>query len=383
MKKELKILLLEDVADDAGLVDHALRKERLSFVSKRVDTREDFIDALHDFIPDVVLSDHGLPQFNSIEALQLCREQGMTAPFILVTGTVSEEFAVNCLKQGADDYVLKSNLSRLPSAIVSSLSKREAEEKKKIAEEELRKQNEELIEANDKLVKTNRELDNFVYSVSHNLRAPLASVLGLINVAKMDDEERGNHFDPFFRMMEKSIYKLDETLKEILDYSRNSRGDVKIEKIDPERFFYESLEKLKYLSGTHQVEAGFRWEGHEGVYSDAYRIRMIFNNMISNAIKYSDPAKNKKLLNVTIKVSDTVTMVFEDNGIGIRESLLPYIFNMFYRGTEKSEGAGLGLYIVKEAVEKLEGKIDVKSREGVGSVFTITLANRHHVLQNG
>lgn len=383
MKKELKILLLEDVADDAGLVDHTLRKEKLSFVSKRVDTREGFIDALHDFIPDVVLSDHGLPQFNSIEALQLCREQGLTAPFILVTGTVSEEFAVNCLKQGADDYVLKSNLSRLPSAIVSSLSKREAEEKKKIAEEELRKQNGELIEANDKLVKTNRELDNFVYSVSHNLRAPLASVLGLINIAKMDDEARGKHFDPFFHMMEKSIHKLDETLREILDYSRNSRGDVKIEKIDPERFFNESLEKLKYLSNTHQVEVGFRSEGHEGVYSDAYRIKMIFNNMISNAIKYSDPAKSKKLLNVTIKVSDTVTMVFEDNGIGMRESLLPYIFNMFYRGTEKSEGAGLGLYIVKEAVEKLGGKIDVTSREGVGSVFTITLANRHHVLQHG
>lgn len=383
MKKELKILLLEDVADDAGLVDHALRKERLSFVSKRVDTREDFIEALNGFIPDVVLSDHGLPQFNSIEALQLCREQGLTVPFILVTGTVSEEFAVNCLKQGADDYVLKSNLSRLPSAIVSSLSKREAEEKKKIAEEELRKQNEELIEANEKLVKTNTELDNFVYSVSHNLRAPLASVLGLINVAKMDDEERGKHFDPFFRMMEKSIHKLDETLKEILDYSRNSRGDIQIEKIDPEGFFYESLEKLKYLSNTHQVEAGFRWEGPDAIYSDAYRVKMIFNNMISNAIKYSDPSKNKKLLNVTVKVSDKVTMVFEDNGIGMRESLLPYIFNMFYRGTEKSEGAGLGLYIVKEAVEKLEGKIDVESREGVGSVFTITLANQQHGLQNG
>jgi signal transduction histidine kinase len=110
---------------------------------------------------------------------------------------------------------------------------------------------------------------------------------------------------------------------------------------------------------------------------------MIFNNMISNAIKYSDPAKSRKLLNVTIKVSDKVTMIFEDNGIGMRESLLPYIFNMFYRGTEKSEGAGLGLYIVKEAVEKLEGKIHVESREGVGSVFTITLANQHHVLQNG
>jgi signal transduction histidine kinase len=383
MKKELKILLLEDVADDAGLVDHALRKERLSFISQRVDTRESFIEALHDFIPDVVLSDHGLPQFNSIEALQLCREQGLTAPFILVTGTVSEEFAVNCLKQGADDYVLKSNLSRLPSAIVNSLNKREAEENKKIAQEELRRQNEELISANKKLVKTNTELDNFVYSVSHNLRAPLSSVLGLINVAKMEEEAKKAHFTPFLSMMEKSIQKLDETLREILDYSRNSRGDIRIEKVDPERFFYESLEKLKYLSNTHQVEARFRSEGPDIVYSDAYRIRMIFNNMIANAIKYSDPSKPRKLVTVTVKVTDKVTMVFEDNGIGMRESLLPHIFDMFYRGTERSEGAGLGLYIVKEAVEKLNGRIDVESREGVGSVFTITLANQNQAVKNG
>ncbi len=117
MNQAMKIVMLEDLEEDAGLIDRVLKKEKFSYTRVRVDTRDEFIDALEKFGPDLVLSDHSLPQFNSIEALQICKQQRPDIPFILVTGAVSEEFAVNCLKQGADDYVLKSNLSRLPLAI--------------------------------------------------------------------------------------------------------------------------------------------------------------------------------------------------------------------------------------------------------------------------
>src|ERR1041385_1148659 len=113
MSKELRILMLEDLEDDAGLLDRALTKEKIAFTRMRVDTREEFIDALHSFGPDLILSDHALPQFNSIEALKIVQETNLEIPFIIVTGSVSEEFAVNCIKKGVDDYVLKSNLSRL------------------------------------------------------------------------------------------------------------------------------------------------------------------------------------------------------------------------------------------------------------------------------
>src|SRR5687767_8575974 len=225
MEKELRILMLEDHEEDAGLVDRVLRKEKVAFVCLRVDTRDEFIQALETFKPDIILSDHSLPQFNSIEALKICQAKRIDAPFILVTGAVSEEFAVNCLKRGADDYVLKSNLSRLPLAIRYALKQHRYESNRQLQGEMLRKQNEELT-------KINKELDSFVYSVSHDLRSPLTSILGLINVAKLDTTKNKESVDNYFDMIERSVLKLDETLREILDYSRNARGELIISEID-------------------------------------------------------------------------------------------------------------------------------------------------------
>src|SRR5690606_19170594 len=144
MEKELKVLVLEDLEDDMEMIHRVLTRAGLHVKTKRVDTREEFLQALEDFEADIILSDHALPQFNSVEALKLCRKEGLQIPFIVVTGAVSEEFAVNTLKQGADNYVLKSNLARLPSAINSALKHREDEVAKIRATEELVLQNEEL-----------------------------------------------------------------------------------------------------------------------------------------------------------------------------------------------------------------------------------------------
>lgn len=121
--KELKILFLEDSAYDAELIGHILKKAGIDFSFKLVDTREEYLQSLSEYVPDLVLADHSLFHFNSEEALKIFKETGLKVPFILVTGTVSEEFAVKILKQGADDYLLKDNLARLPNAILSSLEK--------------------------------------------------------------------------------------------------------------------------------------------------------------------------------------------------------------------------------------------------------------------
>jgi DNA-binding response OmpR family regulator len=132
MERDLKILMLEDLPEDIGLIEHILRKEGIHFESRYADTKDEYVRALEEFHPDVILSDHALPQFNSVEALTICRKNSLNTPFILVTGTVSEEFAVSCLKQGADDYVLKSNLVRLPTAIINALKQRNVELKRKM-----------------------------------------------------------------------------------------------------------------------------------------------------------------------------------------------------------------------------------------------------------
>lgn len=366
----LRILLLEDVEDDAELIIHLLTKEGLEFTTYRVDTKSDFIDALRTRLYDVILSDHSLPQFNSSEALKICQRAGIEVPFILVTGTVSEEFAVKSLKQGADDYVLKSNLKRLPTSITNAIKQRRLEAERKMAEVTLRTQNEELL-------KINQELDSFVYSVSHNLRAPLMSLLGLVQISSFDNHQRDEVYDQYFNMMRSSITKLDETIKEILEYSRNARNEVSIAEIVFATMLSDSIEKLKYLEGFDQLDIKVDITGDQHhFYSDPHRLSVVLGNILSNAIKYRDTTKSKSWISITVSITNhAVDVTFQDNGIGIAEDLLDKIFKMFYRGTELSSGAGLGLYIVKETVQKLQGSIELQSELGEGSTFKLSVPN--------
>jgi signal transduction histidine kinase len=373
MERDLKILMLEDLPEDIGLIEHILRKEGIVFESRYADTKEEYVRALEDFHPDVILSDHALPQFNSVEALTICRKSSLNTPFILVTGTVSEEFAVSCLKQGADDYVLKSNLVRLPTAIINALKQRNVELKRKKAERTLRKQNEELV-------KINKELDSFVYSVSHNLRAPLMSVLGLLRLAQLEVERSANDTNlllSYFSMMEHSINKLDDTLKEILDYSRNARSELKHEQVNLKAMIDDGFDRLKYHEGSDQIEKFLTVEEENPLYSDPNRLSVVFNNLISNSIKYRDLRKKNQYIRIHAVVNGAGARIeFSDNGIGIPEELLNKIYDMFFRATERSEGAGLGLYIVKETIEKLGGRIETNSTLGVGTSFVLEIPNQ-------
>lgn len=365
-KKKLKILMLEDNENDVLLIERVLRKDNLIFESERVDTRDEFNEAIRRFKPDVVLSDHGLPQFNSREALRICVKERAFMPFILVTGTMSDEFAISSLRDGADDYILKSNLSRLPSAIRRAMKERRLERLKREARHALRNQNKELL-------KVNKELDNFVYSVSHNLKGPLASMMGLLNIAKSMDQ--GQQFVSVHDMMRASVGKLDDTLKEIIEYSKNSRNEVQVGEIDWLIIIQSCLDKLGYLDKENLIQKRIHVDTKEPFYSDGNRIGIVFTNLLSNAILYSD--KNREaVVDIEVKADDeTAILVVRDNGIGISETVLPKIFDMFYRGTEESHGAGLGLYIAKEIVTKLKGNIEIQSDFGVGTTVTIKIPN--------
>lgn len=370
MEKELRILMLEDTEEDAGLIDRALKKEKIAFTRIRVDTPQEFTDALEGFNPDIILSDHSLPQFNSIEALEICKQKKIYIPFILVTGAVSEEFAVNCLKRGADDYVLKSNLSRLPTAIQYAIRQRQYENNRVKQEEMLRQQNEELI-------KINKELDSFVYSISHNLRSPLSSVLGLVNVSKLEMEKSSETVDHYFQMIEGSILKLDKTLQEILDYSQNTRTELEISEVDMKKLIAECFEQMKYLKGYTEIIKQVEVQQDTPFYSDTHRLSIIFNSVISNSIRYSDRSKNRQVIKITARINPAyATITIYDNGIGIAQDHLPRVFNMFFRATERSDGAGLGLYIVKEMIGKLKGTITITSIGYQETVVTFTIPNK-------
>lgn len=366
----LRILFLEDVEEDAELVERSLRSEGMIFTFHRVDSKTEFLKAIREQPYDVILSDHSLPQFNSSEALKLCRRAGIIVPFILVTGSVSDEFAITKLKQGADDYILKSNLSRLPTAIMNSVKQHRLQRERLEAELALRSQNAELI-------KINNELDSFVYSVSHDIKAPLRSLLGLLNISMLDKHPRHPVYNKYFKMMEDSVTKLDETLKEILEYSRNSRSEITLGQIDFNTLLSNSMSKMEYMDGYRKIKIDTLIIGDDKVFfTDEYRLSVVLENLLSNAIKYCDLGKEKPFLHISLVINDLETEIkFQDNGIGIDRSLMPKIFNMFFRGTERSDGAGLGLYIVKETVDKLNGTITVSSTLGRGTDFKVLIPN--------
>lgn len=370
MKGTLKILSLEDLEEDFFLITHALKKADLRFEAKRVDDKNEFTRALDEFGADVILCDHSLPQFDSHEALQIFHERKLQIPFILVTGAVSEEFAVSSLKHGADDYVLKSNLARLPNVIDHALKQKEAERQKVEAAQALARQNEALT-------KINKELDSFVYSISHNLRAPLMSVLGLLDLATNESDSVIMH--QYHEMMKSSVCKLDDTLKEILEYSRNARQGLVVNEINFEKIINDNFERMQFMPGYDRISKEIFIEGQDQFYSDRYRLSLILNNLISNAIKYADPSKEVSIINISVQLRpDSALLIFRDNGIGIEDGYMQKVFNMFFRATAKNEGAGLGLYIVKEAVEKLGGSIALDSQMGLGTRFQIELPNLVH-----
>ena len=260
-------------------------------------------------------------------------------------------------------------------------------EKEKRADElilanlELKFQNEEkenrateLSISNKELVKTNTELDRFVYSVSHDLRSPLTSILGLISLIEEDSREPETLEQ--VKMIRESINRLDGFIKNIMSYSQNNRTGLETVKIPIEKTINEIVNSVRNIKEAKGILFQIGIDEQQPFYSDWQRFNTIMENLISNAIKYHTNEATGRYLNVTGTAdSEGLKLSISDNGIGIDAPYHDKIFDMFYRLSSKTSGSGFGLYIVKETLEKMQGNIEVQSEKGVGSTFIITLKN--------
>jgi PAS domain S-box-containing protein len=221
----------------------------------------------------------------------------------------------------------------------------------------------------------NTELDNFVYKVSHDLRAPLSSILGLVNLAKLP----GNTDNPieYINIIGEKVDRLDQFIGDVLSHSKNLKLDIAVAKVELAEVIAHTFSDLSYLEGASEIKRNISIEGIE-FFSDPWRVSEVLRNLISNSIKYRNlDSRIQSEINIKIRVDHLrADISFTDNGIGIDEESLSRIFEMFYRASEQSDGSGIGLYIVKNAVEKLGGKISVQSKPGVGTRFHIILPNR-------
>lgn len=236
----------------------------------------------------------------------------------------------------------------------------------RIVEESLNRKNQELERANE-------ELDRFVYSASHDLSAPLKSILGLVTISKMDPDTGSSR--KYLDDIEKSVVKLDSFIGEILDYSRNKRAEILPEQIKLKELCSEILDNLKYMEGYSRIEFQLDQLDNSVVSQDKTRLRIILSNLISNAIKFQKSAPwHKPNVRITIAKDHGKTLInIEDNGEGISPEFTERVFHMFFRASEGSKGSGLGLYIAKESARKIGGNIALKSEPGKGSVFTVEI----------
>lgn len=240
--------------------------------------------------------------------------------------------------------------------------------------QDLVEQQKKLSEVNKSLTISNKELDSFVYHTSHDLKAPLKSVLGLVDLAKREDIQ--NKLTQYHDMMESSIHKLEEFISSIIQYSSNSKSDVHIKLIDFDKLIANAISEIQYHDAFEKIEIKKNIESNGSFYSDEKRIQIIINNLISNAIKYYDKNKRNSQISININQVNGATRInIKDNGIGIKTEHQNKVFQMFYRASEKSYGSGLGLYIINETIKKLNGKITLDSKEGEFTIFTIDLPN--------
>ncbi|HOX82035.1 MAG TPA: HAMP domain-containing sensor histidine kinase [Chryseolinea sp.] len=243
------------------------------------------------------------------------------------------------------------------------------------SEEKLKEKQEEIESQNQCLTKANTELDQFVYSASHDLRSPLTSIMGLVTVAKRSENPR--EVVRCLDMIDSRVKRLDDLIKDIVSFSRNSRVDVNKQSVNVHRTVSEILEDFSIEEFKHTIDFKLDIPMETSIDTDPTRLKIILSNLIGNSIKHHDKRNANPFVAIQFNPCNNGfnAITVSDNGPGIALEYQSKIFDMFYRANERAEGSGLGLYIVKETITKLSGSIQLESSPGKGTTFTISLPN--------
>lgn len=363
--KPIRVLHLEDNPDDRDIVKCSLSAGGLSCRIQSVQTREAFEDFVKNQTWDLILADLTLPGFDGYEALDLARLSCPSTPFIFVTGTMGEEVAVETLKHGATDFILKHRLGRLDSAVRRAL--KEASERR-----QRQKADAELLRYTEALERSNRELDAFAYAASHDLKAPLRVIQ---NASKWLEEDLESHLTTetreHMRLLRSRVRRMERLLDDLLEYSRIGRetGAAPAETINAAILVENILAMLVPPKGfTVEVDPALA-----SVEVTRMPLQEILINLLSNAIKHHD----KKVGRIEVYVDDLQTdyrFSVRDDGPGIPAQFHEQIFKMFQtlKPRDKVEGSGMGLALALKHVEVSGGEMKLESAPGLGSTFSFT-----------
>jgi len=366
VEKPLKVLIVEDSEDDTLLVIRELKLGDYTPTFQRVDTAAAMQTALRNQEWDVIVADYNLPSFSALEALRLLKDSGLDLPFIIVSGSITDETAVAAMKAGAHDYIMKDNLKRLVSAI-----------ERELHEAEVRRERKHLQRRVVEYEELNTLKSTLLSTVSHELRTPLTTIKGYSTMLlDYDRRLKRNEKQEYLSAIDRATDRMTELVDHLLDMSRLEAGLLKLDKTPT---------NITALLQTTIAEARLRTPGHKIVLnlpkavlklnSDGRRIRQVVDNLINNATKYS---KVGSIVTVEAKSQDSELVIsVADQGKGIPrenvEKIFDRMFNLEHRLAQDPGGLGLGLALCKALVEAHGGRIWVESELGKGSVFHFAL----------
>jgi signal transduction histidine kinase len=362
----LHFVLIEDNPIDVELVQRALRRDGFDFTSVVVQNPEDFTREISAHRPDLVLADYNLPQWSGMEALEILKREQPDVPLILVTGALGEMTAVECLKSGVTDYILKGALARLPVAIRRALQAEHLLKKSKQAEQE----KEEYLQ---ELQRSNAELEQFAYIASHDLQEPLRMVasytelLGERYRGKLDDKA-----DKYIGYAVDGARRMQSLIHDLLAYARVGSQGKPLHPTDSGAVLASVIAVMggTIASGKGEVVSGQL----PMVMADEVQLGQVFQNLIGNALKFHGTRPPRVEIGAEAAANMWQFSV-ADNGIGMAKDGAEGIFQMFQRlhTREEYEGTGIGLTIAKRIAERHGGRIWFDSVAGQGTTFYFTM----------
>lgn len=358
-EERIKILYIDDESKNLTAFKASFRR---SYEIATAISASDAAELLKHESFHIIIADQRMPDVTGVEFFQSIRKTYPNAIRILLTGYTDVKEIVDAINKGEIfRFITKPwNEFEMHNAIRNAY--------------EIYSVRIELQQKMEELETANHELNRLIYSTSHDLRSPLASIISIINLAKLDplDDEVVNYFN----LIENCAEKMDEYILKIVEYYKSVRLDDEYTFID----FAQQVQEAIDLCSMQNTKIVFRQNISQPVAfkNDAFRLSVILNNLLSNAVKYQKPNEERPSISINIIVTkEFCTIGVEDNGIGIQQQNLDSIFKMFFRSTKNATGLGIGLYIVKEAINRMGGEITIKSEFGIGTGFYVEIPNRN------
>ena len=358
MENKVRVLYVDDEQNNLLAFQAGFRRHFEIYIAE---TAAEGMSILNENEIQVIIADQRMPKTTGVEFFNIIRKAHPHPIRILLTGYADLDVLIDSINKGEifrylnkpwNDLELRTAIQNAYEMYVTKMQ---------------------LKAKVDELQKTNDELNRFVYSTSHDLRSPLANILGILNLAKL--QQPNTDTNNYFGMIESCVNKMDDFIHKTIEYYKGIRMDDVNEAVNFEKMFADSIE-LCNMQNPHIV-FDVKVDQPVDFSCDAYRLSLILNNLISNAIKYQREDEKFPKVTISANVSEKEARIYiEDNGVGIIQDHLNKIFEIFFRSTNFTNGLGIGLYIVKEALSRIGGEIFVQSDIGKGTAFTLVVPNQ-------